>query len=316
MKDINPDSRFLFWTTILGGVVAILLYLHFSTRRKVSSHSNMDLINNEVHLSEPSKNLLNVFDVSKKTPSQASAHKNGTHSIDNNRPFNSSYYYAHNNSKVGYKDGLSMEDYVMNQPKLLSRNGVNIQPSLSSTSEESKCDAIKESTNHRIIQVPKQLHSSTSHSIALNRYLWDDDGNSEGIAKLYFDSLPSSCPGVSENISWKDSGITAKDVKVKIISSDSNCALLIQIKRDTTIQGDETDKDTRYHFYVPTLYGQVLEAKAIVKSKLLIVKLIKARKIKGNSVAWPQIHAKGSPSKDYIDVDLFLEDTDRTQFVD
>jgi hypothetical protein len=41
------------------------------------------------------------------------------------KPFGSSYYYAHNStrSKGGYADGLRMEDYTMNGPRLLSRGG-------------------------------------------------------------------------------------------------------------------------------------------------------------------------------------------------
>ena len=57
------------------------------------------------------------------------------------------------------------------------------------------------------------------------------------------------------------------------------------------------------------MQGQVQTAQAIFKTKHLIVKLTKDKK-KGNRVAWPQVQAKGSPSKEYIDLDLFLEDTD------
>jgi len=51
------------------------------------------------------------------------------------RPFGSSYYYAHNNLKAtgGYKDGLRTEDYVMNQPRLLSKNGVMISDARETT---------------------------------------------------------------------------------------------------------------------------------------------------------------------------------------
>jgi phosphate/sulfate permease len=318
----NISSNLIIWwatTAILGGAIAVLLYF-FSSRRQTKSTSNHTTLEQRSSRLESDKKLLNVFDVSKKSQSSQKVTGFTTNTITD-RPFNSSYYYAHNNAKGGYKDGLSMEDYVMNQPKLLSRNGVAIQSPSHSSSEESSVpiNNKESSTNHHggtVTHVPIKVHP-TFHSIPLNRYLWDDDGNADGIAKLYFDSLPSSLSGISDgSISWKDAGITAKDVKVKVIRTELTCALLVQIKTSSkTDKDDEIGKITRYHFYVPQLYGPVQEAKVTVKSKLLIVKLIKEKK-KGNRIAWPQIHAKGAPLKDYIDIDLFLEKVDHAIVTD
>ena len=54
------------------------------------------------------------------------------------RPFESSYYYAHNNpnAKGGYKDGLRMEDYTMNGPRLLSRGGVPVSEEIRNAEDE------------------------------------------------------------------------------------------------------------------------------------------------------------------------------------
>jgi hypothetical protein len=134
----------------------------------------------------------------------------------------------------------------------------------------------------------------------MNRYLWDDDGNSEGTAKLYFDALPLK----SGSIQWKDAWISAKEVKLKLFQTESSCSLLLQIKS----LDEMTSTETRYHFYVSQLYGPVKEAQVVVKSKHLIVKLWKEKKGKGYRVAWPQVHAKGVPMNDYIDMDLFLEE--------
>ena len=46
-------------------------------------------------------------------------------SQETKKPFGSSYYYAHNSTKNkgGYSDGLKMEDFTMNGPRLLSKGG-------------------------------------------------------------------------------------------------------------------------------------------------------------------------------------------------
>ncbi len=66
--------------------------------------------------------LKNVWDAPRNQTSQQKT----THS--NDKPFGSSYYYAHNNpnAKGGYKDGLKMEDYTMNGPRLLAKGGTPV----------------------------------------------------------------------------------------------------------------------------------------------------------------------------------------------
>ena len=61
---------------------------------------------------------------------------NSTNTNKEAKPFESSYYFAHNKHSTGggYTDGLKASDYVMNGPRLLSKGGVLI--------EESKDNAI------------------------------------------------------------------------------------------------------------------------------------------------------------------------------
>eukprot|EP00558_Chaetoceros_sp_UNC1202_P006870 CAMPEP_0197237078 /NCGR_PEP_ID=MMETSP1429-20130617/4010_1 /TAXON_ID=49237 /ORGANISM="Chaetoceros sp., Strain UNC1202" /LENGTH=335 /DNA_ID=CAMNT_0042696005 /DNA_START=79 /DNA_END=1086 /DNA_ORIENTATION=+ len=220
---------------------------------------------------------------------------NGSSGGADEKPFKSSYYYAHNQLKKsgGYKDGLKAEDYQMNAPKLLSKGGNAKNPKdLASAGKETESSggALKK-------KIPKL------NSISINRFLWDDDGGEEGIAKIYIDTLP-------DGKKWADTSITKQDVAAKFVHR-WNDGLIIQIRSINT----DTDTFDRYHLYASTLHGDAIDIKIIVKAKKLIVKLTKKRLYaheawaKDNLKVWPSLF--GPPRKrpdgtDPINEDLFL----------
>lgn len=224
--------------------------------------------------------LKNVFDV-KQPPPNVGNPKAVSKGTEADKPFKSSYYYAHNQMKKtgGYTDGLKAEDYVMNGPKLLKKSSVTKTPEVATS-------------------IQAATKKTVGNSNPINRYLWDDDGNDNGIAKIYIDTLPGKTP-----VPFADAKITKADVMSKIVG-DSNSGLILQLRGNV---GGE--KEIRYHLYVPRMFGEVEEVKTIVKAKKLIVKLTK-KKGKGNVKAWPQLPSKvtkpiSNETVDYVKEDLF-----------
>lgn len=257
--------------------------------RSKKSHSTSKDINN-------TGDLKNVFDVHQPPPNVGKAEKD-----DGEKPFKSSYYYAHNHLKKtgGYKDGLKAQDYVMNGPKLLAKGGKSVLDDgngpNSGASEEKPASAETKAEASTTPAVSQPAKTSLG-SIAINRYLWDDDGNKDGVAKIYITTLPGKSTA-SPTINWEDGNVSKSDVASKLIGQSKN-GLIVQIRADAA----------RYHLYVPRLYGEVKEMKTIVKSKKLIIKLTKKSTV--DMKAWPQLPSKVKPSttEDHINQDLFLEE--------
>jgi hypothetical protein len=313
--------------------------------------------------------LKNVFDVKQTSTVGTNRNTKKDNKSDSEKPFGSSYYYAHNNpnAKGGYKDGLKMEDYVMNGPRLLSVNGVSVvhkntdrlhnsvenpkddnnhtildhdsvhnNDSVNSyhTSTKNKND---QSSNQDTTQILTSAQAATrhgkNHSIPISRYLWDDDGNTQGIARIYIDSLPASSSSSSSSsfksssnhlISWEEASISKNNVSYKLIGSNNDNlqqqgqGLLIQIQRI-----DSSNITHYYHLYIPKMYGEVENVKTIVKTKKLIVKLQKKGMNKGifskaHYERWPQLPSKTIQSHhstpdsiigSEIDEDLFRGDS-------
>jgi hypothetical protein len=213
----------------------------------------------------------------------------------NNKPFGSKYYYAHNNPTAigGYKDGLKMEDYRMNGPRLLSKNGISVLQEEHDNNENASGDASEchddpsnggeersstvESSQERMVP----LESNVRH---ITKYLWDDPGDSNGVATIRIDILPDKRPG--EFLDWKD--VKAQNVSASLAGE----GLIVKIA--TTVNGD----DTVFRLKIAKLYGDAADVKCIIKPKRLLVKLYK-KKIsflslsKSNNLdAWPQPHRK------------------------
>ena len=212
----------------------------------------------------------------------------------NERPFGSSYYYAHNNTRAtgGYKDGLTMEDFTMNGPRLLSRGGT-IQPVVSDGSRGAARDREYPEDSENVTARPQQTSSkadtggekrlpSSKRSIAISRYLWDDPGDAKkGIATIRIEEVPGK-RSTDPLIPWKDACIAK--VRAQLIGDEG---LLVIV---------ETNTDVDYELRIPMLYGQVAEVEALAKQKRLLLRLKKKTGLwnKSNLQAWPHPQKKTS----------------------
>jgi hypothetical protein len=213
----------------------------------------------------------------------------------NDKPFGSKYYYAHNNpnSTGGYKDGLKMEDYIMNGPRLLSKNGISVPEE--QDNNNSAADVVGESlddSSHggdgrcttaegtRTTNVPRD--SVIRH---VTKYLWDDPGDSNGVATIRIDVLPDKRHG--KFVDWKD--VDVESVSANLVGE----GLIVKIT--TMINGEET----MYRLKIDRLYGDATDVKCIIKSKRLLVKIYKKKSSflsfswrSNNLDTWPQPHRK------------------------
>ncbi|KAL3921932.1 MAG: hypothetical protein SGILL_002483 [Bacillariaceae sp.] len=209
------------------------------------------------------------------------------------KPFGSKYYYAHNNPNAtgGYKDGLKMEDYRMNGPRLLSKNGSSVD-----NLEDDEVVSGATEQDNKTQEEPTKSSSQTSSNVKISasdanvrnitKYLWDDPADTTGIATIRIDVLPDKRPG--EYIDWKD--VEPEDVQASLAGE----GLLVKISLKTT---DVTN--TKYQLKIPKLYGDAADVKCVVKSKRLLVKIHKKKnsflstnKKLNNLDAWPQPYRK------------------------
>lgn len=304
----------------------------------------------ETTISSNDNTLRNVFDIKQSHPlgkgmdAQSISQKTKSKVNENeDKPFGSSYYYAHNssNARGGYQDGLRAEDYTMNGPKLLSKGGISttdVDPKNRIEMNENGVTTANVSTsqdqgtklktsnitagNDTTPSTNKTTTTKTTsfikgNSISINRYSFWDEDSTEGIAKIYIDTLPSSS-NAKNNIKWQDAGITKADVTSKLIGERG---LFVQIKQGQGGSSD-VDDDQYYHLHISHLYGEVDEVKTIVKAKRLIIKLTKKRKKsssmfnllgKGSGTeemkAWPQLTSEATSKHDvgHINEDLFKQ---------
>jgi hypothetical protein len=191
----------------------------------------------------------------------------------NEKPFKSSYYYAHNNPGAtgGYSDGLNMEDFTMNGPRLLSRSGTPL------VSQED----IQYSEADPTVEGPASLSSSEDSAkskpptpekttLLIARYLWDDPGDSSGVANIRIDQLPGLRS--TDTVQWKD--IAVSDASAEITGDGG---LLVIVRTTSTFD---------YKLHIPRLYGEVTSVKTIIKpQKRLIVRLYKKKGFQ-NIKAW------------------------------
>jgi hypothetical protein len=207
---------------------------------------------------------------------------------DSKKPFGSSYYYAHNSSKTtgGYKDGLRMEDFTMNGPRLLSRNGAAVDDG------DDKGDGDEDVTNASVCDVSTaededDIPGSTivvdqsRRTVLVTRFLWDDPGDTtKGSGTIRIDELPS-CSASSEFVPWKEAADSIANIVAVLINNNEG----LQVKIETI---DGVD----YLLRIPKLYGEVTGVEATSKTKRLLVKLTKKRGLldKSNLKAWPHPH--------------------------
>ena len=195
---------------------------------------------------------------------------NSTNTNKEAKPFESSYYFAHNKHSTGggYTDGLKASDYVMNGPRLLSKGGVRIEDDKDTTTTTSDSSNAIDNNGDECSEGTKYKQSNqklSSSSTLISKYMWDDDGSSN-IAKIHIDTLPVSA--LTKTIPWESAGIVKANVDCRLIGDD-NEGLYISISQEV----DQGGK--RYHLYVPKMYGEADSVKCIVKKHKLLVKLYK-----------------------------------------
>ena len=199
--------------------------------------------------------------------------------VNGGKPFGSKYYYAHNNTKAtgGYKDGLSMEDYHMNGPRLLSRGGVSIKNSGGQISAATSDKEANESEYTPPVEESGKKRTSRTkgkQTISISKYLWDDPGDSKGTASIRIDNVPSQKG--STTIPWKD--VEVADISAVLEGE----GLAVTVKTKTEVD---------YALKFAKLYGEVEEV-TVKSTKRLIVRLKKKRAGTGNFQAWPHPHDK------------------------
>lgn len=204
------------------------------------------------------------------------------------KPFESSYYYAHNSSRQtgGYTDGLKLEDYKMNGPRLLSKSGVPVTDAPVAVNESVEPDAEQSS-----------IISDESSSLAIKKFGWED---TDDAAKIRIENLPKK-GSIVHFTNWEEANISKAAIEANLINDDNG--VLVKIK------GNDGQN---YHLKVPRLYGIATEVKAIRKVKRLIVKISKK-----NSRSWSSL-VSTIPD---VDESEFLADlpdgiADPTKFMD
>ena len=270
-----------------------------------TTHSKSELKKNEINhrplkiSNEPKfdlskQNIANPNDVWEERRKKGIAIANSRKSVvaGSGKPFGSSYYYAHNNhqSKGGYSDGLRMEDYTMNGPRLLSKNGtpINSFAQGDGNQNEHKEDDNDHHENNDSDEADhfnndERLPSSTLQDTTkiimkprreISKYLWDDAGDKD-FGTIRIDSVPGKF-STDKMLPWNELEVT------EIQSTLTERGLKIHI----------STQHIDYEFIIKELYGKVSRVETVSKSKRLIVRLYKAEKTRGNLKAWPQPHKK------------------------
>ena len=260
---------------VLFAVLATTVFVYFRILAKPSTtldwKSELSSTKASTTANGPQTDLKDVWEERRKRGVTVSSSAGKVSGGD--KPFGSSYYYAHNNPDAigGYKDGLRMEDYTMNQPRLLSKGGV--------PAELSEASTVDSSTTHDSSAAPDtQRKESVSVPVKrISKFLWDDPGDPNGIATIRIDTLPGST--LTETISWREANIN--DISITLF--DNKKGLLIEL----TGAGN-----TRYRLQIPKLYGEVDEVRKLVKPNRLLVRLYKKKSWinpfdKTNLEAWP-----------------------------
>jgi hypothetical protein len=161
-----------------------------------------------------------------------------------------------------------MEDYTMNQPRLLSKGGVPAEQEQSEAIVDESTASATTSTNKRVNAAPARR---------ISKFLWDDPGDPNGIATIRIDALPG--PTLTETISWREANI----VDVAISLPDEKRCLLIEL---------EGADGVRYRLQIPKLYGEVDEVRKVAKPNRLLIRVYKKKSWMNpfntkNLEAWP-----------------------------
>lgn len=241
--------------------------------------------------------------------------------------FNSTYYYAHNKYKRGggYSDGLEAEDYTMNGPRLLSKNGISFREAnrndrgcveastrcsssvrdsagqnRSCTDDDDGDDITKAGESSQVTQkttatTRSAVQDMTKVAIPITKYLWEDTAT---VSKIRIEALPTTVRGdngTSEQttIPWSDANIPRSNIHIRI--RDDRFGFVLLMKR---LQSSQEVEETQYLLHISNLYGKIDGATTIWKSNRLLVKLIKSD---GYKSIWPSISSAGAYSNTILE---------------
>mmetsp|Transcript_7783 Transcript_7783/g.16901 ORF Transcript_7783/g.16901 Transcript_7783/m.16901 type:complete len:311 (-) Transcript_7783:53-985(-) len=178
------------------------------------------------------------------------------------KPFESSYYYAHNSIRKtgGYTDGIKTEDYVMNGPRLLSSTVEGMKTPDTGGNELNTIPVVVAESCNKVERSELDLLRAELRGTALNKYLIDESKDKDLIATVYI----SDIPGYD---SWENSDIKKSGISTNfcLTSTKTSCV---------TIQMHNA-KGENFYLLMKKVNGVVRDIKVIVKKKRLVVKLMK-----------------------------------------
>jgi hypothetical protein len=240
--------------------------------------------------------------------------------------YNSTYYYAHNKYKRGggYSDGLEAEDYTMNGPRLLSKNGISFRETNRndgggveastrcsgsvrdsagqnrSCTDEDGDNIPKAGESSQVVQKATATTRSTVQDtpkvvIPITKYLWEDTPT---ISKIRIESLPVTVrgdKGTSEQttLPWSEANIPRSNIQIRI--RDDRYGFVLLMKR---LQSSQEVEETQYLLHISNLYGKIDGATTVWKSHRLLVKLLKSD---GYKSIWPSISSAGAYSNTVLE---------------
>lgn len=220
------------------------------------------------------------------------------------KPFGSKYYYAHNNPNAtgGYKDGLKMEDYQMNGPRLLSKGGLPVVETTldeDSGGEDVTSSNVAEDGPIAPFSVSKP-RDADNDVIIISKYLWDDPGDSNGVATIRIEVLPDpKSKMIGQFVDCKDVSIV--DVDAALAGEGLLVKFATNPKNTPNIDCNTGEKQHRYQLKISKMYGDAADVKVVVKPKRLLVKIHKKKNSVLSSIgmnggsnldAWPTPHRK------------------------
>jgi hypothetical protein len=290
LDDANKRLALLALFFILLAVVVSVLYYYYSRSTTTSRSSTRSWLDDLKSSKSSASNkdagpLKDIWQERKRNGMATSSSSSTRRSEKGDRPFGSSYYYAHNNpnAKGGYTDGLRMEDYTMNGPRLLSKSGVPVITNESNDTANNSQEEPPDETAVHEKPLQSKMTVSRENIRQISKYLWDDPGDPNGIATIQIQSLPAASDG--SPVAWKK-------INEKIVNID---AQLVNNKKGLLVMLETGDGD-KYKLYIATLYGDVDAVRTLVKPKRLLVRLYKKKNRiniwdKSNLKEWPHPYA-------------------------
>jgi len=282
----NQDAL-VFFSVGVSAALGLAAYLYFDKKRKLAQNDGNGRGDSSEKTATAKSGSARPKDIWKVGDnSQAGLKK--PKAVYEGKAFGSKYYYAHNDSNTtgGYKDGLKMEDYRMNGPRLLSVNGLSVDGDggpnndMNDSREEGVAQAATNAENDDV--AVKRITPQDPDVKNITKYLWDDPGNGKGIATIRVDVLPGVKFG--EFVNFSD--LEIKDVTATLPGEGLLAEIFV------------SDKDTpSYQLQIKKLYGDAASVKVIIKPKRLLIKVYKKKhgflsKNNDNLAAWPQPHRK------------------------